>query len=65
MKNLFLHAKYFAIQENSEKITMKHIVKAVENMNLGKKQLEKDILKYLNDYQQKDDKKKSDLGVPF
>lgn len=52
MKNLFLHAKYIAKEEKSEKITMKHIIIAIENMDLGGGDLEKDILKYLEEYEE-------------
>jgi len=48
MKNLFLHAKYFAIQDNAEEISIDHIIEAVRNMNLGDNDIATDVMEYLN-----------------
>jgi ATP-dependent metalloprotease FtsH len=48
MKNLFLHAKYIAIQNNDTLINIDHIKKAIKNMNLGDSQLATDILNEIN-----------------
>lgn len=56
MKNLFLYAKHFAIEDESTHITMDHIIKAAESMNLGESaELINDISEYIEEYEDSKD----------
>jgi len=63
MKNLFLHAKYIAMKEDADLITMDHITKAVENMSLGDSKLKNDVFEYLEKYLE--EKIDNDFGSLF
>lgn len=56
MKNLFLYAKYFAIEDESTHITMDHIIKAAQSMHLGESaELINDISEYIEEYEDSKD----------
>lgn len=43
MRNVFIAAKYFAIEENSDKIQKKHLMKAFSSLNI----VDEDVVKFL------------------
>jgi len=50
MKNLLLHVKYVAMQAGSDEIEHSHLIKAISNIESGYFDLNKDVIKFKNDY---------------